>query len=164
VPTVVIIGDTHVPSRAREFPEWVEERVRAADHVVHAGDFDSRRAYDHVRSLAADLTAVVGNTDPGYELDLPTTATLVVDGVEFVVVHGNGQGDYDQRVLSAVRAHGGPDAVGVGGHTHRPRDDVVEGVRLLNAGSATGANPDDVPTLIEATVEGDDLDVAFHRG
>jgi putative phosphoesterase len=164
VPTVVIIGDTHVPSRARGFPAWVDDRVEAADHVVHAGDFDSRRALDHVRSLATDLTAVLGNTDPGHELDLPTVATLAVDGVEFVVTHGNGPGEYDRRVLETVRAHGGEGAVGVAGHTHRPRDDVVEGVRLLNAGSATGANPGDVPTLVEATVEGDDLDVVFRRG
>jgi hypothetical protein len=161
---VAILGDTHVPSRAREIPDWVAERVSAADHVVHTGDFDSRDAYDRVRDLAPHLTAVRGNTDPNHDLGLPTVATLVAGGVEFVVTHGDGRGAYDGLVVDRTRAHGGDGAVGVAGHTHRPRDDVVDGVRLLNPGSATGANPGDVPTMIEATAEDGDLDVVFHRG
>lgn len=161
---VAILGDTHVPSRAREIPDWVAERVTAADHVVHTGDFDSQDAYDSVRDLAPNLTAVRGNTDPNHQLDLPTVATLVAGGVEFVVTHGDGRGRYDDVVVDRTRAHGGADAVGVAGHTHRPRDDVVDGVRLLNPGSATGANPSDVPTMIEATATDGDLDVVFHRG
>mgnify|MGYP000624387255 CR=1 FL=1 len=164
MPTVAILGDTHVPSRAREIPEWVRKQAEAADHVIHTGDFDSRRAYDRVRDLSADLTAVRGNTDPNHELDLPAVATLVAGGVEFVVTHGDGRGAYDGRVVDRTRAHGGDGAVGVAGHTHRPRDDVVDGVRLLNPGSATGANPGDVPTMIEATAADGDLDVVFHRG
>lgn len=164
VPTIAIIGDTHVPSRAREIPDWVEAQVTAADHVVHTGDFDSRRAYDRVREIAPHLVAVRGNTDPNHDLGLPTVATLVAGGVEFVVTHGDGRGSYDDLLVDRVRAHGDGGAVGVAGHTHRPRDDVVDGVRLLNPGSATGANPRDVPTTIEATVADGDLDVVFHRG
>ncbi len=161
---IAILGDTHVPSRAREIPDWVAERVTAADHVVHTGDFDSQEAYDRVRDLAPTLTAVRGNTDPNHKLGLPSVTTLVAGGVEFVVTHGDGRGRYDDVVVDRTRAHGGADAVGVAGHTHRPRDDVVDGVRLLNPGSATGANPDDVPTLIEATATDGDVDVVFHRG
>ncbi|MEF8818900.1 MAG: metallophosphoesterase family protein [Haloferacaceae archaeon] len=164
MPTVAVLGDTHVPSRAREIPEWVAERVRAADHVVHTGDFDSRDAYDRVRTLADSLVAVRGNTDPNHELDLPTVATLTAGGVEFVVTHGDGRGSYDDLVADRTRAHGGENAVGVAGHTHRPRDDAVDGLRLLNPGSATGANPRDVPTMIEATAEDGSLDVVFYRG
>ncbi|MFB6168198.1 MAG: metallophosphoesterase family protein [Haloferacaceae archaeon] len=163
MPTIAILGDTHVPSRARTIPDWVEQQVEAADHVVHTGDFDSRRAYDRVRDLAADLTAVRGNTDPTHDLDLPTVTTLAAGGVELVVTHGDGQGSYDDRLVDRTRAHGGDGAVGVAGHTHHPRDDVVDGVRLLNPGSATGANPRDVPTMIEATADDGALDVVFHR-
>jgi putative phosphoesterase len=161
---IAILGDTHVPSRAREIPDWVVKRVTAADHVVHTGDFDSQKAYDRMRDLAPTLTAVRGNTDPNHQLGLPSVTTLVAGGVEFVVTHGDGRGRYDDVVVDQTRAHGGADAVGVAGHTHRPRDDVVDGVRLLNPGSATGANPEDVPTLIEATAIDGDVDVVFHRG
>ena len=139
MPDVAILGDTHVPSRARALPAWVVDLVERADHVVHTGDFDSRDAHDRVADLAASLTAVRGNTDPA-ALDLPAVTTTTVGGVEFVVTHGDGRGDYDRRLLETVRAHGGPDAVGVAGHTHRPRDDTVDGTRLVNPGSATGAN------------------------
>jgi len=163
VSTVAILGDTHVPSRARDLPDRVVSQVESADHVIHAGDFDARPTYERIRDLAPDLTAVRGNTDPA-DLGLPAVDTATVGGVEFVVTHGHGRGGYDREVLRAVAANGGPDTVGVAGHTHRPRDETVEGVRLLNPGSATGANPGDVPTTIEATARDGDLEVVFHRG
>jgi hypothetical protein len=136
------MGDTHVPSRAPAIPEWVCEEMRAADHVVHTGDFDSAEALATVRELAADLTAVAGNIDPA-TLDLPAVATLDAGGVRFVVTHGHrGTGGYDEHVagVTAANAAAGP-TVGVSGHTHQRRDAVVDGYRLVNPGSATGADP-----------------------
>ncbi len=164
MPTVAILSDTHVPSRAHELPDWVVSQVQSSDHAIHAGDFDARPTYERLRDLAPALTAVRGNTDPGGAVDLPAVDTTTVGGVEFVVTHGHGRGGYDREVLRTVADSGGPDAVGVAGHTHRPRDETVDGVRLLNPGSATGANPGDVPTTIEATAHDGDLEVVFHRG
>ena len=127
-----VMGDTHVPSRASEIPEWVREEMRAADHVVHTGDFDSAEALAMVRELAPALTAVAGNIDPA-TFDLPEVATLDADGVRFVVTHGHrGTGSYDDHVAEVTDANAadGP-TIGVSGHTHQ----------RLNPGSATGADP-----------------------
>ncbi len=137
-----VMGDTHVPSRASEIPEWAREEMRAADHVVHTGDFDSAEALAMVRELAPALTAVAGNIDPA-TFDLPEVATLDADGVRFVVTHGHrGTGSYDDHVAEVTDANAaeGP-TIGVSGHTHQRRDAVVDGYRLLNPGSATGADP-----------------------
>jgi putative phosphoesterase len=161
---VAIISDTHVPARASGIPDWVRERVEAADHVVHAGDFETPTVVETVRSLAGgSLTAVRGNVDdPG--VDLPGVATVERGGVEFVVTHGTGNRiGYEDRVAEAVREHGGPDAVGVSGHTHEPLDTVHDGVRILNPGSATGADPATETTMMTATVEAGTLDVCLHR-
>lgn len=164
---IALLSDTHVPSRAPSIPDWVADRVRAADHAVHAGDFDSPAALERLRDLAGGgdrLTAVRGNADPG-GLDLPRVATAELESLTVVVTHGDGgTADYRERVVGRVRERGGPDAVGVCGHTHDRMDERVDGVRLLNPGSATGATPATEASMLVATAGDGRLDVTVHRG
>jgi len=162
---LAIISDTHVPGRASGIPDWVRERVEAADYVIHAGDFETPAVVDEVRSLAGGaFTGVRGNVDPA-SVDLPEVATVDRGGVEFVVTHGTGDRiGYEDRVAAAVAEHGGPDAVGVAGHTHEHLDEVHDGVRILNPGSATGANPATEKTMLTVTAVDGALDVTLHRG
>ncbi len=170
---VAIISDTHIPSRANRIPDWVRTRILRADHTIHAGDFDSADALMSVHELTdGNYTAVGGNTDPK-SFRLPDTATLDIGGVTFVVTHGTGPTrGYDERVARIVRETveesgrvGRLDAsvVGVAGHTHRPMDEVVDGVRLLNPGSATGAAPAETATMFVATVEDGECSVQKHE-
>jgi putative phosphoesterase len=160
--TVAIIADTHSPSRASAIPEWIRDELEWADHVVHAGDFDSSEAYETVRELSSRLTAVSGNMDP-HGLDLPDVDTLSVEGVSFVVTHGTGPVEnYRERVAQTVREHD-ENAVGIAGHTHEVLDEVVAGIRLLNPGSATGAAPASEATMYLATVEDGSLDVELRE-
>jgi len=160
---LAIIGDSHVPSRAPSVPEWVLDQCREADHVIHTGDYDSPGTLETVREASPELTAVHGNTDP--DLGLPTTATLDVEGVRFVVTHGTGDIEgYEERVAGIVDANAadGP-TVGVSGHTHQVMDREVGGYRLLNPGSCTGASPAGATTMMSAIVE-DAVDVTVHEG
>ncbi|PSQ17668.1 YfcE family phosphodiesterase [Halobacteriales archaeon QS_8_69_26] len=179
---LAILSDTHVPERADAVPEAFRERIAAADHVIHAGDFETPEVVTEVRDLAADLTAVHGNVDPK-DVGLPTVADVTVEGVTFVVTHGTlnpveaAVYGHDGMVMSAedwkraiadtararTRAWDGANVVGVGGHSHVVEDDVHEGVRVLNPGTATGANPDDDTTMMTATVEDGDVDVTAHE-
>ena len=159
---LAIVSDSHIPSRAQRLPDAFRERVRTADHVIHAGDFDSKSALADVRDLAPELTAVAGNMDP--RVGLPERATVEVGGVTFVATHGTGSSrGYEDRVASAVLAEADADAVGVAGHTHEVLDTVHEGVRLLNPGSVTGAAPAGRATMMTATVEDGALDVTLHE-
>ena len=159
---IAIISDTHIPSRATEIPDWVREQIASADHVVHAGDFDSEPAYESVSDLADDLTAVKGNMDP-VSLGLPDVATLSVDGVDFVVTHGSGPiHGYEERVAAIVEDEN-PDAIGIAGHTHQVMNREIDGVRILNPGSATGASPAKTVSLIVAEVEDGDVNVTIHE-
>jgi putative phosphoesterase len=166
VVALAVVSDTHIPSRADSIPPWIEDRTQAADHVVHAGDFDSAGAYERIVELAGgeeSLTAVVGNIDPR-SFDLPIVETLAVEDATFVVTHGAGpRHGYRERVAETVREEGGVDAVGIAGHTHEPLDAVVDGVRLLNPGTATGAPPGEEPTMYEVRVDGDDVLATLHR-
>jgi len=159
---LAVISDTHVPGREARIPDWVRERLREADHVVHAGDFDAPETLGTVRDLAGGderLTAVRGNVDPP-GVDLPATATLAVEGVRFLVTHGTGShAGYRERVAGFVRDEAGPDAVGISGHTHQYLDARTDGVRLLNPGSATGARPATVASMMAVDVADGEVSV-----
>ncbi|MFC7058008.1 metallophosphoesterase family protein [Halovenus salina] len=160
---LALLGDSHIPSREPHIPNSFLETIRSVDHVIHTGDFDSKGALADAQDLAPALTAVHGNMDP--QIGLPTVATVEVGGVEFVVTHGTGsRGGWEQRVADAVAEHATTDdAVGVAGHTHELTDTVYDGVRILNPGSVTGANPADRPTMVTVTAEDGDLDVTVHE-
>jgi putative phosphoesterase len=137
----------------------VVEELESADHVIHAGDFDSQRGHFRLRILAeGNLTAVAGNRDP--DVGLPEVATVECGGVRFAVTHGDdyGRGEsYRRGLLSLADSHDAD--VAVGGHTHRIVDETVDGVRLLNPGSATGADPATAPTLLSVTCDDGELTV-----
>ena len=159
---VAIISDTHVPSRAQHIPEEFRERIREADHVIHAGDFDAESTIADVRDLASELTAAKGNMDP--RVGLPAVASVELGGVEFVVTHGTGSArGYEDRIANAARQHGTEDAIGVAGHSHEVMDEAHDGVRLLNPGSATAASPATRATMMTAEVEDGDIDLTLHE-
>jgi len=154
MPRVAIISDTHIPSRERAVPDWIGDELERADHAIHAGDFDSQRAYDRIEALAnGNLTAVRENTDPP-TLEVSHADTLEVGGVTFAVTHGSGSSSgWARRVVETTRAKAATaEPVAVAGHTHEVVDTTVEGVRVLNPGSATGAAPADRATMYVATV------------
>ena len=160
---VAVISDSHIPSRAQRIPDPFRDRVADADHVIHAGDFDSKGALADMRDLAPALTAVSGNMDP--RIGLTSVATVELGGVEFVVTHGTGSPrGYEQRVADTVHEHASTDdAVGVAGHTHEVLDTTYDGVRLLNPGSVTGAAPASRTTMMTATASDGALDVTLHE-
>ena len=159
---VAIVSDSHVPSRAQRLPDEFRGRIERADHVVHAGDFDSKGALADMRDLAPELTAVHGNMDP--RVGLPSVASVDLGGVTVVVTHGTGSPrGWADRVARAVREEADDPRVGVAGHTHEVVDRIHESVRILNPGSVTGAKPAKRPTMMTAEVADGDLDVTVHE-
>lgn len=179
---LAIISDTHVPERAEAIPASFRDRIAAADHTVHAGDFETRAMLEEVRDLAPALTAVHGNADPA-AIGLPAVADVTLEGVTFVVTHGTlnpveaAVYGHDGMVLSGrdwanaiadtararTRAWDGEGIVGIGGHSHRGEDTVHEGVRVLNPGSATGADPADRATMMTIDVADGKFEVTIHE-
>ena len=177
---LAILSDTHVPEQAEGLPEPFRDRIAAADHVVHAGDFGSVGAFEAVRSAAAELTAVYGNADPA-DIDLPPVASVSVESVSFVVSHGMvnfveravgstegvvfDEDDWFDAVVDVARARADGDEtlVGVAGHSH----EVVTGTRgditVLNPGTATGVGGENVPaTMLTVAVADGELDITNH--
>lgn len=158
---IAAVADSHIPGRAKTIPEPFVAHIREADHVVHAGDFNSLAAYERFHEMAPGLTAVPGNMDSS-SLPLPRVATFERAGVTFVVTHGDGSRvGYEAHLAEVARREDGD--VAIGGHTHVPCDTTVDGVRLLNPGSVTGAPPARRATMMTLDVADGAVDVTFHE-
>lgn len=137
---VLLISDTHVPTRAKDLPGPVWAAVDAADVVVHAGDWMDPGLLDRVEARAARLVACWGNNDgPELRGRLPETARAEVGGVRVAVTHETGAAQGRER--RCARAHPGVDLL-VFGHSHIPWDSAAQlpdggTLRLLNPGSPT---------------------------
>lgn len=133
---LLLLADTHVPTRARALPDDVWRAVDEADLVVHAGDWVGPALLDDLLARTPAVLGVWGNND-GAELRsrLPEVARAEVEGVRIAVTHETG--GRRGRELRADAAF--PDAdVLVFGHSHIPWDTTTPGgLRLLNPGSPT---------------------------
>ena len=133
---LLLLADTHVPTRARQLPEQVWRAVDEADLVVHAGDWVDAATLDALQRRASSLVGVWGNND-GDELRarLPFVASTTVDGIRLSVVHETGPAAGREKRMDAEY----PDTdLLVFGHSHIPWDTTTpRGLRLLNPGSPT---------------------------
>lgn len=148
---LLIVADTHVPTRARQLPEAVLDAADAADLVIHAGDWIVASTLDQLESHA-EVLGVWGNNDPAdLRARLPEVARRTIEGVRFAVVHETGQSKGREARMDAVF----PDLdVLVFGHSHIPWDTTTPaGLRLLNPGSPTDRRRQPRCTYLTAIVD-----------
>jgi uncharacterized protein len=159
---LLLIADTHVPTRARDLPARIWDEVLDADVVLHAGDWVAPSVLDTLEARATRLVACWGNND-GVALRrrLPERADATLGGLRFTVVHETGAATGREARMAKLY----PDTdVLVFGHSHIPWDTTVEtGLRLLNPGSPTDRRRQTFCTYMTATVDNGALfDVLLH--
>lgn len=160
---LLLLADTHVPSRARDLPERVWRDVDEADVVVHAGDWVDTALLDALEGRAARLLGCWGNNDgPRLRARLPEVAEAMLGGVRVSVVHETGAAAGREARMSRRYPHSD---VLVFGHSHIPWDTTTDsGLRLLNPGSPTDRRRQSHCTYMTATVAAGELgDVMLHR-
>lgn len=148
---VLIVADTHVPTRARDLPEQVWHEVERADVVVHAGDWVEVGLLDRMQQRAARLIGVYGNNDgPAVRARLPEVARVELAGLRLGVVHETGAAR--GREQRCARTYPDLDVL-VFGHSHIPWDSVApSGLRLLNPGSPTDRRRQPNCTYLTASI------------
>jgi len=117
-----LVSDTHGLLR-RELVTG----LRGVEQILHLGDVGNAAILPALAEIAP-VKAVRGNVDRGLWADaLPESLVVEVFGVEAYLLHDPGHLDLD------------PLEAGFGfvfhGHTHRPREDDIGGVRYVNPGS-----------------------------
>jgi uncharacterized protein len=129
---LAIISDTHLPKGVRRLPDACVERLRAADAILHAGDFSELSVLHELEALGPPVHAVRGNVDsPELRLILP--ATRMVEG-RIAMIHDAGPalGRLRRMRKTFPRA----EAV-VFGHSHIPLHESGDGFQIFNPGSPT---------------------------
>ncbi|MGP4045876.1 metallophosphoesterase family protein [Streptomyces sp. 2A115] len=160
---LLLMSDTHVPKRAKEFPAPLLAELPRADVVIHAGDWVDVATLDLLESRSKRVIGVYGNNDgPALRARLPEVAHVELDGLRFGVVHETGPAQ-GREPRCAARF---PDLdVLVFGHSHIPWDTTAPtGLRLLNPGSPTDRRHQPHCTYMTASVTDSELtDVQLHR-
>src|SRR3954452_18656494 len=88
---IAVISDTHLPRGGRQLPNACVERLRAADLILHAGDFTARSALEELQALRPPVVAVHGNVDEeGLRRELPERRVEALGGVRIGMVHDAG--------------------------------------------------------------------------
>lgn len=128
---LAVVADTHGTDDHRLAGRTLAA-VRAADLVVHAGDFTTAAVLDAHHAAAGDLVAVHGNADePPVRDRLPPARTVEALGLRLAVTHRRDGGATGLAMFGRSRE---ADVV-VSGHTHRPSVVDTGEVVLLNPGS-----------------------------
>jgi len=149
---IAVISDTHMPRHDLVLPPACRARLRAADLILHAGDWSSMDAVAMVRGIGPPVVGVRGNVEtPEVRAALPVTAEAEVDGVRIGIVHDGGPGD--GRLGRLRRRFAAADAV-VFGHSHIPWHEVApDGFRVVNPGSPTERRRSPRHSMAEIEVE-----------
>ncbi|MDO8185162.1 metallophosphoesterase family protein [Conexibacter sp. JD483] len=142
---LAIVSDTHMPKVERTLPAACVAELRAADLIVHAGDFVRAPVLEQLRSYG-EVAAVHGNVDePALRAELPAVLELELRAagagagaapVRLAIVHD--AGPRVGRMARMRRRFPHADAV-VFGHSHIPLHEVSDddGFQLFNPGSPT---------------------------
>lgn len=129
-----VLSDTHIPVAAREIPRKALELLGGVDLIVHAGDVLQLTVLEELQELA-EVRAVYGNMDTrSVREKLPEIDTFEVHGFKIGIIHGAGP---HYGIESRIREKFNQVDVIIYGHSHLPKNEIIDGVLFFNPGSPT---------------------------
>jgi uncharacterized protein len=132
---LAIVSDTHLPRGNRALPPACVEHLRAADLILHAGDFMEVEVLEELEALGPPVCGVRGNVDSAQlQARLPLTRIVEAGGARIAMIHDAGPA---AARLARLR-HRFPEADAVVfGHSHIPLLESAAGFTIFNPGSPT---------------------------
>jgi putative phosphoesterase len=149
---IAIISDTHLPRGKRALPAACVAELRAADAILHAGDFMRLEVLHALEALGPPVHGIHGNVDEeALRRMLPAARVVAVAGARIAMLHDAGQ---RTGRLARMRARfKDADAV-VFGHSHLPlHEQAPDGFQIFNPGSPTERRSAPEHTMGIATIE-----------
>ena len=149
---VAVISDTHLPRGERRLPDACRERMRAADLIVHAGDWVAREVVEEISRFGPPLAGVYGNMDSeDVRRLMPQVRTVEAGGARIAIVHDGGRAA--GRLARLRERFPDADAV-VFGHSHIPLHEERDDFQIFNPGSPTDRRRQPHHTMGVAAAEG----------
>jgi len=132
---IAVVSDTHMPKGKRQLPQECVEKIRAAEAVIHAGDFSAASVLEDLKALCPIVLAVHGNVDDAtLRRDLPESLQVAVGGRTVALIHDSGP---SKGRLERMRARFPEADAVVFGHSHLPLHEERDGFQIFNPGSPT---------------------------
>ena len=149
---IAVISDTHMPRGARALPARCVAELRAADAILHAGDFMRVEVLEALQRLGPPVHGVHGNVDDeALRRMLPAARVVALGGARVGMVHDAGQ--KTGRLARLRFRFKDADAV-VFGHSNLPLHEADgDGFQIFNPGSPTERRGAPEHTMGIATVE-----------
>jgi uncharacterized protein len=120
---VGVIADTHGLLRPQAL-----ELLRGSGHIIHAGDIGAPEIVPALEQVAP-VTAIRGNIDrQAWAQRFPETEVVELAGLHIYVIHDVQALDLNPKAAGF--------AIVISGHSHRPRQQLKDGVLYFNPGSA----------------------------
>lgn len=146
---IVIMSDNHGDMYTLTDIKVLEDD---ADYYIHCGDseFYSLQGLD-------GFVAVKGNND--WNLDLPETARLDIEGRHLLITHGQyfGYFDCEKKMIQFLKKYNGD--VLISGHTHMPLAKEENGLWLINPGSTSWPRGGSKRSYAVVTIDDKNVDV-----
>ncbi len=118
-----VISDTHGLLR----PEAVD-LLRGSEHIIHAGDIGAPEIIPELRKIAP-VTAIRGNVDTQtWAQSFPETEVVELGGVDIYILHDANAIDLNPKAAGFAAV--------ISGHSHKPKQEMKDGVLYFNPGSA----------------------------
>jgi len=118
-----IISDTHGLLR----PEAVE-LLQGSEHIIHAGDIGAPEIVGELEKIAP-VSAIRGNVDTqAWARRFAETEVVELAGLFLYVIHDANAIDLNPKAAGFAAV--------ISGHSHKPKQEVKNGVLYFNPGSA----------------------------
>ncbi|GEK58517.1 YfcE family phosphodiesterase [Marinococcus halophilus] len=133
---VLVIADTHMPKKAKEWPGQLYPEFNAADYIIHAGDWQSPEVWEELKQYAP-VAGVYGNVD-GEDIKalMSDRVEIVLEGWRIGIVHGHGEKGTTEKRAGEAFAPGQKDII-IFGHSHIPYLRYAGKTLMFNPGSPT---------------------------
>ena len=152
--TVVVIADTHA-DRLSDLPETLIGEIKAADCVIHLGDFTSLYLLNELKAIN-NFYGILGNHDyPHLHGELNQTEEIQIGGKKLGLMHAlinpiSGKSQFRR----AFKKRGQEVNAILYGHTHLPTAKFDNGVYYFNPGSVAGKFPAAIKSFGKLTIDG----------
>jgi putative phosphoesterase len=135
---IVVVSDTHMPKMNKKLPERLLSELKAADVILHAGDWTQMSVYEALAAYAPTYGVAGNNDGPEIIRRFGLRKILEFEGKRIGLVHGHGAGyrlDTESRALGAFKDTK-LDAL-IYGHSHIPVLKLSGEMMIFNPGSPT---------------------------
>jgi len=142
-----VISDTHGFLDGR-----VYNLFNDVQYILHAGDVGDDRILDELEMIAP-THAVSGNVDGSPTKRRPLKWSGEIAGVEICMTHGHllDSSDYNRSALEFFKGES-PHLI-IHGHSHKGKNDKLDGIVFLNPGAACKPRFRDVASVAIVEVE-----------